>query len=1110
MNINAFVMKLGILLLSLFVLAGCGSNNSQSIPESAPVVVDPNASVAPASMAIYGGSNKTVSESGQTLTITIQAWTKSNTPAEGVILAQALESDGKNGILSPASASLVNGLATFTYTAPDNLQDEMDANNTQTSFKFYSQTSDIDPVTAYIDFVSATLGDPAVRPASLAVYGGTQKTVALNGQVLSITIQAWTKDDTPAEGSILAQALENDGKNGLLTPARVDLVNGLATFTYTAPDNLQAEIDANNTQTEFRFYSQTSDITPATVQINFDTTLVGDPTGNPIAKLEVLNGSTVINEGGAQVAVQLLAKDSFGYAVKGGVIRVKYPANAVRVGIFSADEVIVGENGIATFNYTGPDSIYYGSASFVFEYKNDTNYTATWNVSFIPIYEPVDPGEPVYPIASVASNEDIVANTDAYTKTIQVLAMMSGNVPAPAGKISVVYPADAATKNIGYFTPATADITDGIATFTYHGPTPLIGDTDQLFTFRATNYPNVSDTVKVSYVPKIDPAQPVAQTMSVVNDDDNNPANGKLIAIKQNSQVVKIKVRVFGVDNNPFNGGNVKITYPDVAVNGTDVGSFASLSAPCVNGEAEFTYTAPANLQGRSDSFVFTFYHDSESSPASQGLTMQMSPSGNQLVLANYSLIMSGADGNLSMNIESGKTFTVTVVDDKGNTLTQNATYTITNEYTTLGDINDTTGAGATPNLAIVGISANFSITTKKKSGTFPIKVSVAFIDVNGQARTLQATFNVTIFSGPPTAMSISYVSTDQDTVHSQFIEVFSVKLTDKYNNPVNTQPMIHVGAIAGYAKDPTQYPPIKAAVDATRNSIPTVIPANASYATSRLYNGNLLALREDAKVDEDSIDQAIVTIKTNTLGGVSTSYDLTGLDVYNNILVLFGDGYVYHKSGKWDLSSVSGTNQLKVNEKFEGTTPTYDIGFAIGNNYRQDTCRFGEEWVLTTESDDGNYRVDESGYARIKMPYDYYLTGKDVIVYANLVGDVLGATDATLRVGEAKKVTLRGHELTPDPEEGWVIPANISSPGLFFPFKFRMKDTVEWYRNGHVGQITPVISGDGVSCSLTYESDYRNCDSEGVVIVGFTCTNSGTVGSISLEQAPVGTELKY
>lgn len=326
---------------------------------------------------------------------------------------------------------------------------------------------------------------------------------------------------------------------------------------------------------------------------------------------------------------------------------------------------------------------------------------------------------------------------------------------------------------------------------------------------------------------------------------------------------------------------------------------------------------------------------------------------------------------------------------------------------------------------------------------------------------------------------------------------------------------MIQVGAIAGYAKDQTIYPAIKNEVDAG-----TAI--TKSFTDNGLYNGNLIALRKDAKIDSAAGDQSTLTLNPST-----TAYDIDTLYPFNNVVVTFGDGYVYHKSGKWDIASFDSDTQITLDEKFDDVSTGFDLGFAIGNNFRQDTCRFAQEWVLTTESDNGTYQVDESGFARIKMPYDYYLSGKDIVVYVNLVGDVLGATDATLRVGEAKKHTLRtASGLNPQPSGGYVVPAD--STHHIYSFKYMISDTVEWYRNANLGGFTFEVSGEFTSCGyraadgddlIGWISDYRSCNgnlgeyTEGVTQIYIDCINtdaSGVAGGIMLTDAIVSTELAY
>jgi hypothetical protein len=153
-------------------------------------------------------------------------------------------------------------------------------------------------------------------------------------------------------------------------------------------------------------------------------------------------------------------------------------------------------------------------------------------------------------------------------------------------------------------------------------------------------------------------------------------------------------------------------------------------------------------------------------------------------------------------------------------------------------------------------------------------------------------------------------------------------------------------------------------------------------------------------------------------------------------------------------------------------------------------------------------------------------MTGKDVIVYVNLVGDVLDATDETLRVGEVKKHTLRGNGLNPHPSGGYIVPADGAVHT--YPFRYMITDTVEWYRNGHLGGFTTVVTGDDTSCGLRgndgddeigWISDYRSCSgnldepTSGIAQIYIDCINTnsdGEAGSVILTDAVVATELQY
>ncbi len=587
----------------------------------------------------------------------------------------------------------------------------------------------------------------------------------------------------------------------------------------------------------------------------------------------------------------------------------------------------------------------------------------------------------------------------------------------------------------------------------------------------------------------------IPTTLSVLNSGN--------LKLTKNGEVIKFSIQVYDNNGNPFNGGNVKIQYLNNVASGTDLGSFSLLNIPCVNGVAEVDYTAPTNLEGSKNQspLSFKFYHE-DNINAAKTISMDIEPDEGELVLVNYELVMNGSDVNSSvMSLETSKTFTVLVKDVDGNALSEDATYIIENQNPNIALLKDTKGNNSNP-LPVTGINATFSITTNKTSGTVPLNVTATFKDANGDSKTLARTFNIVVLSGQVTAMSISYVGVDQDEAHANYIEIFSVKLTDKYDNPVNTHPYIHVGAIAGYTKDAS-------------------ISKYLDYSSSGLYNGNLYAGRADMKIGSYGTDQAKATLK----GG----YDLTNLlnnsdgdgHLNNYTLVTFGNAYTYHKSGKWDIDQVLSNTEILLDDEYIGASSSYDLGFAIGNNFRQDSCRFGREWVLTTDSDDGTYRVDTDGYARIKMPYDYYLTGKDIVVYVNLLGELKGDKDSTLRVGEAVKHTLRGKGLIALPKDPYVVPSGaVNVP---YDFWYQLDNTPEYYRNGHVGDMTPKVSGEGVSCSLTDYTDYRYCgrgrrtgttltnETSGQVHVIISCSNVGdSAGSVSMPDSPVATEFAY
>jgi hypothetical protein len=57
----------------------------------------------------------------------------------------------------------------------------------------------------------------------------------------------------------------------------------------------------------------------------------------------------------------------------------------------------------------------------------------------------------------------------------------------------------------------------------------------------------------------------------------------------------------------------------------------------------------------------------------------------------------------------------------------------------------------------------SFTVKTGTTSGLLPIKIDVTFDDNNGESQSISIMMNLSVFSGPPTAFSISYVGVEHN-----------------------------------------------------------------------------------------------------------------------------------------------------------------------------------------------------------------------------------------------------------------------------------------------------------------------------------------------------------
>ena len=342
---------------------------------------------------------------------------------------------------------------------------------------------------------------------------------------------------------------------------------------------------------------------------------------------------------------------------------------------------------------------------------------------------------------------------------------------------------------------------NGSFVFTYVPP-PVLPTSSIDIQFDIENAsPSVAQTATINF------ATPVTDKPIVVISD-----SFKQMTLTQNSENRAMEVQVFVEGSNtPYTLGNVKVTLPPEVLEGRDVGSFEQYSVPVgQDGKAVFNYTGPQDLKSLIDAGItgatFSFYH--EENPDSQAMVTTTYELKSDYIPVNYILTTSSADGKQTMNLETLKTYTLYLRDDLG-TLIDDAkinTITIRSQNALIGKLVDATNGNRVAELVFNAENAtnskSFTIETYRLSGLLPIEIGVNFLNANGDPEDRNITMSVVVFSGPPTAMSISYVGVEQNSTVGKYIEKFAVTVTDAYNNPVNTKPFIAAGAIVEYAVD--------------------------------------------------------------------------------------------------------------------------------------------------------------------------------------------------------------------------------------------------------------------------------------------------------------------
>ena len=881
------------------------------------------------------------------------------------------------------------------------------------------------------------------------------KTLSLVNDTLTITGGKDTKDiyvvafnangSTNTVGEIEVQYPDTSAKYGFVTPSSGVIKDGRVNFQYTAPDDIT---DLNNTRAEFKFYDKSNPNVSVLLHVDFNATGNYVTTDPVLSKLILSQANLTINSDNQREELVLQAYTDQSTTNISTTLYLKYPQDLINSGVSigelpSSLEVV---DGTAKFSYSGVPNLSQTIA--------DLNAKGITNPIAVNIYDP-----------TTGTNTDLNLNfsqpaADAKYANYELSVIPENNftISTPSQKQVIdVYLEDNATNkpvagelvNLDFFNGAKGSMNlfsattdaNGHVAFEYTAPSDIsdLNGTSLSFNFALDG--NTSTTVSTQAIFAME------KTKMVISDDN--------ITVTKNGESVAIDVYVYDKDNVPYNGGNVKITYPDTVLSGTDIGSFASSSVAVTNGKASFVYTAPSPLEANT-STSFTFYFDLQPELSKKDVKISFEPDAGQVVIKNYTL---KATYETTQNLETTKGMTFYVADEDGVKVNDSnmTSVEISSLNANLGILQNTDGTENSSFTVTNKNNVQMNLKTGTVSGVIPIKVLAKFKDANNNDQNLTKVFNVVVLSGPPTAMSLSYASTSQDSEHAKFIENWVLTVTDKYNNRVNTNPAVSMGMITGYA---------------TSSSTPTsASPASYLYFDDTTGNGTLT----DATPD--------------TFDAAQNSFN--NVDLVNDVLVLFGgDGYKFNAYGKWDIDSKQTPSQLTLKDDFNGSNVT-GLGYAVGHNFRNEVCS-GNQVVANVYPKDNNFILSSTGSLIIQVEYDYYLVGKTTVLWANIVGK---NNNLSGRIGLGRKVTLRGQGLTGGSEN--FAKDQIGVRRLYID----ITNTVEKYKNANFGYAVEV-TGDGNTYDVvgsSMDSGITSCVNSGVAYVDVNITNAANTGVVKL-----------
>jgi len=711
---------------------------------------------------------------------------------------------------------------------------------------------------------------------------------------------------------------------------------------------------------------------------------------------------------------------------------------------------------------------------------------------------------------------------------ILVLAFDENNQSLNTGTIIVTYPSEIITGSVdgGRFETQEMAVVNGEAKFKFLGPSKLVGINDLIFQFGYKEDATVpKKNLTVSYTPDI-------PNLVLPSNEFN---------LTTNSQSVDIEINVLSsLTNAAYNEGNISVIYPEDIKNGIDVGYFEDTTVDIVNGKATFRYVGPKNLKSLVDenvsSSTFWFYHSSYYNK-DNNITFKYNPDPNNVILEDYNITSTLSGTNLSMGLESTKNISFYLKNDTGELVADENVTSIEVKLLNpaLGDLKDSAGT-VDKNITVSHKNTvGLSLISKTLSGVIPIKVIASFFDVNSAPKTIEQVFNVIVLSGPPTALSISYVSTSQDIDTAKFKEKMNVLLTDKYNNPVNSSPGLSVSLISGYHNDESgplgyMFHSEGATIDTDKLKVPQGIVTKVEVNSSGF--GYLKAPKVSLSGGDGNFDaQAVLTSKGSvyavhllntgsgytqepqvSINGAGSGFSaIAELNTSNGTIQSItvsngGDGYTVPPT----VSGIGGTGlDATAVLKSTGTIKSYTVqnggsNFNVGDQLKIWGDGFGA--VIKVTKVDANGTITNDGLTIFNKGSGYTYANIDTteLEDGTDINDTSVRVDLTIGYSIDKVVVndggsgYTGTGINFSAEAG-ATPA-IASAVLMYPLS---RVTVQNGGYGYDGSSTITIEGDGTGAfavaDVRYYVDYISINNGGTGYVdksAIIVDNNGSGGS--------------